>query len=557
MNTMSGSDDSGAPATLAAAFVRTVARYAHRPAIKPLGEPAWSYQDLEAQVKLAVAVMRRLDCRAGDRIAIFLPNRPQWPVLMYAAALLGLCVVPVNTRLRSGELAHVLRSATPKVLFTQARFLTNDFLLRLDEATGVCKPNHDEASALSHDEGLAQAAPRPEHVVVIDDCQHAGTIRYSDLRDAADPDTDLAALARQRSPDETLWLFFTSGTTSAPKGVLLSNRALAGIWEWTRLAGYGPQDRVLMTRPLFYVAGHFWCMLGPLLHGSLAVVGERFDAQEMMSLSAQERITVLSGNPLMLKTLVCDPAFDPAATAHVRVGYFGGTTVPLDDLKRITQAIPTATFMQVYGTTELGGFALSTRPGDSVEIVWETCGVPLNALEIKLVDAQTGEATAPGQVGMLIGRSPAFVDYLAVSAQERAQLITQDGWVRTGDLLRQRPDGRYLFVGRAKDLIKVGGENATAGEIESHLQSHPGVQLAAVIPFPDAQRGEVPLAFIECKPGALETINDLPRWCRERMAPFKVPRHFVPMDAADWPMTASGKIAKHLLIALANERIGS
>lgn len=541
-----------APPTIAAAFVRTVARFADRPAIKPLDGPAWTYRKLESEVKLAVALMQRLGCKPGDRIVIWLPNRPEWPVLMYAAALLGLCVVPMNTRLRSGEIAHVLRHAKPKVLFTQERFLTNEFLLRLDEATGFAASNQGDESDTKA--AAFEAARRPENVVVIDNATHPRTTRYSELRPPDAQGIDLATLAAQRSPDETLWLFFTSGTTSAPKGVLLNNRAVAGIWEWTTLAGYRCDDRVLMTRPLFYVAGHFWCMLGPMLHGALSVVGERFNAKEMMSLAAQEKITVLSGNPLLLKGLVSDPAFDPASVEHVRVGYFGGTTVSLDELQRITKAFRNAKFMQVYGTTELGGFALSTLPDDSVQDVWETCGFPLKALQLKLVDADTGEATRPGEIGMLIANSPSFVDYIAVAQEDRAKLVAEDGRVRTGDLLRQRPDGRYVFVGRAKDLIKVGGENATAGEIESVLHGHPGIHQAAVVPFPDTERGEVPFAFIELKPSAVVAMSELPSWCRERMAPFKVPRYFEQMNAADWPMTASGKIEKHVLIALAKAR---
>ena len=181
----------------------------------------------------------------------------------------------------------------------------------------------------------------------------------------------------------------------------------------------------------------------------------------------------------------------------------------------------------------------------------------MHLLELKLVDAQTGEATPPGETGMLIARSPGFVDYIAVSEQDRASLVTKGGWSRTGDLLRLRPDGRYVFMGRAKDLIKVGGENATAAEIKAVLQTHEAIALAAVVPFPDAQRGEVPFAFIESRPGVALAIEELPDWCRTRMAPFKVPRYFERMNAESWPMTASGKIAKHELIALAKAAAGA
>ena len=139
-------------------------------------------------------------------------------------------------------------------------------------------------------------------------------------------------------------------------------------------------------------------------------------------------------------------------------------------------------------------------------------------------------------------------------ADDLAKLVTPDGRVRTGDLLRVRPDGRWQFVGRVKDLIKVGGENVTAAEIEGVLQGHPGIREAAVIPFPDARRGEVPFAFVEAVADTALAIDDLPRWCRQRMAPFKVPRYFQAVAAGDWPMTPSGKIAKHLLTPRAEQR---
>jgi acyl-CoA synthetase (AMP-forming)/AMP-acid ligase II len=152
-----------------------------------------------------------------------------------------------------------------------------------------------------------------------------------------------------------------------------------------------------------------------------------------------------------------------------------------------------------------------------------------------------------GQSGELWTRGRGLVDYEGVSDADRARLFDADGWFRTGDLLRLRDDDRYEFVGRAKDLIKVGGENVTAGEIEAKLMEHPDIANAAVVPRVDERRGEVPLALVETRSGAPLDADALRAWCRERMAPFKVPVRFVEIARGAWPMTATNKIAKHQL----------
>lgn len=529
------------PRTVAEAFVRSVALFGNRSAIQPLDGPPITYAELAGRVAVAVQVLRDLGCRPGDRIAVWLPNRPEWPVLLYAAALSGLCVVPINTRYRTAELEHALRLSEPKLLFTQERFLTNPFLDRLLElADGRLGRN-----------GFAQITKVPtlERIVLLDDREIDGALNYRALSKHAVP-VELGSLAEERLPTDPLWLFWTSGTTSAPKGALLPQSAIDNVWNWTTMAGYRADDRVLMSRPLFYIAGNFWCMLGPMLHGATAVVAQLFTADEMISLCRTERVTVLSGNPLLLKGLVEAPNFDAGAFAHVRLGYFGGSSVSFSDLKRIHDSIGFECLLQTYGMTELGGFVLSTRPGDPLELTHATCGYPMPGLQWRLVDPDTGRETRRGEPGLLVTKGQPLIDYVGVSAEDRNKLFDPEGWFRTGDLLRQREDGRFEFVGRVKDLIKVGGENVTAGEIESILMSHPQIKQAAVVPISDPTRGERPAAFIETADDGELTHSELENWCRRRMAPYKVPATFRTVRCGEWPMTATGKIAKHQLSRL-------
>jgi len=529
------------PGTLAQAFADSVARFSDREAIKPQDGEAITYAMLEQRVLTALAVLRHMGIEQGDRIAICLPNRPEWADLTLAAALAGVCVVPINVRYRPEELHHALLGSGVRVLFSQTQFLSNPLLERLQAIAG---------GALAGPAHPIDSLPMLKHIVLIDGKADQGVLSYNVLSDQAAPVTaSVASLAAERSGAEPMWLFWTSGTTSRPKAALLPQSTVEIISEWTTLAGYGPDDRVLTSRPLFYIAGHFWSLLGPLLKGACSVIGSHFTAQEMVQLCKSERITILSGNPVMFKRLIQDSAFDPEAFAHVRLGYFGGSALPPDEMKRIQAAIGFNAMLQTYGMTELGGFIMSTLPGDSLDVACESCGYPFTRIDLKIVSPESGLEVPDGEVGMLLTRGQKLIGYVNQTDEERARLYDEEGWYRTGDLMRRLANGRYQLVGRFKDLIKVAGENVSAGEIEDTLMQNEAVSLAAVVARPDSDRGEVPVAFVELHTQGALDMAALRAWSRARMAPFKVPTEFYEVQSRDWPMTSTGKIAKHELAA--------
>lgn len=529
------------PQTLAQAFVDSTRRYGQRLAIQPLNGSPLSYDALAEEVRRAVAVLQGLGLAVGDRIAICLPNDVGWSVFTYACALLGLCVVPVNLRYRPNELAAVLQGSKACTLVTQARFLTNDFLDRLQTIAGGRLGGDEQADIAT--------LPEMRHILLIDGTRHAGTVDYCARSAAADvTKIDLPALAARRHGAEPMWMFWTSGSTSAPKGALLPQSAIAIVWQWTLLAGYRPDDRVLTSRPLFYIAGHYWTMLGPMLRGALSVVAAELTSAEMQRLCRQHGVTVLSGNPLMMKNLIEQPDFDREAFTRVRLGYFGGSSLTMQEMRVIRDAIGYEVLMQTYGMTELGGFATSTLPDDSIEVAYATCGYPFTGMEFRLLHAETDVDVPDGAVGVLLTRGQPLIDYVNLPAAERAKVFTDDGWFRTGDLARFCADGRLEFCGRVKDLIKVGGENVTAIEIETLLMRHPDVVLAVVVGVTDSARGEVPLAFVELREGATADSVAFLAWCKGCMAPYKVPADLHWVGPGGWPMTASGKIAKHELL---------
>jgi len=524
------------PTTVAGAILASIDRFGPRTALVAADGATLSYSELGARIGDAVGTLRALGCGRGDRIGIWLPNGLDWPVWQFACAILGAVVVPLNLRYRSGELSYVLQKSGARLIIGQQSFLNNDFTARLQELAG----GPIGADGQVHIAAVAGL----ETVLLVDDADVAGTLKLSAI--AAEPASadELASLARHVRPEDPLWLFWTSGTTNHPKGVLLAQNAVANVWNWTGLARYDQDDRVLATFPLFYIAGHFWCMLGPLLRGAAAVLGQMFTPSEVATLCRRERVTVLCGVPVMLRGFIADTSFDRSAFAHVKKGWFGGGNITPAEVAEIRDVIGYDYLMQVYGMTELLGFAMSTSPEDSDEVVATSCGTPLPGMNFRLVRPGTYEAVLPGEPGELLHRGARMLDYYDMAPAEHARFFGPDDWFHTGDLLRQRPDGRYEFTGRIKDLIKVSGENVSAGEIENLLRGHPELREVAVLGVADAVRGEVPIAYVETRAGSPLDAAALTAWCRERAAPFKVPRTFHFIDGAAWPRTPSGKLAK-------------
>ena len=535
------------PRTVAEAYVRTTRRLPEKEAIVGDDGRRYTYRQVQEEVERLATALHMLDCRPGARVAVWLPNCPEWVFAEFACAVLGVLLVPINARFRADEAAYALRESRATVLITRSRFLTNNYLDRLNEiAKGeIGRGEHAEI------EGL----PELGSVVLVDGGAVPGTVSLSDVLARADEtasDLDFEVLAAERTPEEPAWIFWTSGTTGHPKGAILPNHCISNVWNWTSLAaGIDENDRILTSFPVFYIGGNFWCILAAMVHGATLVISATFEAESVVERCQTERVTVLSGIPFMLKEIVHDPQFDPAAFASVRVGFFGGASMPHDDIVTLVERIGYEHFIQIYGMTELHGIAVTSRSTDSREIQLTTCGTPLPGFDMKLVDPATGLEVESVGTGEAWFKGRTHLRYEGLTEEERAQFYSPDGYFKTGDVLHRRADGRYEFVTRVKDLIKVGGENVAAAEIERVLKEHPKIFNIQVVGVVDDRRGEVPAAFIELQPGESElTLDELRQWARPRLAPFKVPRHLKLMGFEDWPRTSSAKIARFELAPL-------
>ena len=301
-----------APTTVAEAYLHTVTRVPHKEAVVSADGRRYSYDELRVEVERLTIALHTLGCRAGDRVAVWLANSPEWVFAEFACAVLGLVIVPVNARFRAAEAADVMARGHAKVLLTQPNFLSNNYLERLHEIAG--------GELGTGDETAIAALPELRSIVLTAGAAVAGTVTMAAVLEKAaqsEIELDFVALAAARKPQDPILIFWTSGSTGRPKGAVIPNDCIGNVWNWTTTAaGITEHDRILTSFPVFYIAGNFWCVLAAMVQGATLIMSEEFDGPSIVRMCRQEQVSVLSGIPTMLKEIVHDPAFDPAAFSH-------------------------------------------------------------------------------------------------------------------------------------------------------------------------------------------------------------------------------------------------
>lgn len=463
----------------------------------------------------------------GDRVAVMLPNRLEWAVALFGCARIGAVLVAMNTRWKSVEIRDVLVRSESKVLVVQKHFLAIDFEQRLTEAAAL--------------DGL----PKLETVVEVDGPRFSGrTVSWESMLLPPTPDEE-ANLEQSPAPvvdsKDISILQFTSGSTAAPKGALLTQAMVLnyGGEELVRL-GVQTGESYLSAQPLYHVAGSCISLPAPLLRDVRVVMPGHYDPGAVLRLIEREKCVSRGGTPTMYLDEISHPDFSSTDTSSLRSGWVGGAPTVLDQI-RSEYAIEG--LVSLYGATEGGGTFGSVD--DPWEIRRATCGRPLNGTEFHVRDPDSREtlpAGSSGEIGFRGWRTAAgYIDATATS-----QAIDSHGFIHLGDLGHFDDEGYLHYEGRIKDMIRCGGENVAAEEVEAFLVQHPAIEQAAAIGRSDARLGEVVVAVVKTAPGAAELSEaEVIDFCAKSLANFRVPKavHFV----EDWPMTSSGKIHKPAL----------
>ncbi len=496
----------------------------------------------EAAVRAARS-LAGLGLGPGDHVGILMPNCMNFVEVMFGAAMLGAWVVPINARYKEHELAYVIANADLKLLVTSDLIDEHvDFV----ELLHRCLPGLAETTDPTCLD--LPAAPALRSVVLLGESSPAGMIARAAFEAAAEGvSAEEVHLARSRVRlRDVAVMMYTSGTTADPKGCPLSHEALVrtSVTACRDRFELTDADRFWDPLPLFHMSA-ILPLIGCMDVGAAYITLTHFEPELGIAQLRDERATVcFSTFPPITTALLNHPHWDPAEFSRIRLM---NNVAPPDALRRIHAALPTASHTNAYGLTECGGVAAFSHPDDPPEKRPVTSGRPLPGIELQIRDTETGASLDdPNRRGQIWMRGYCLFEGYYKDPVKNAECFDAAGWFNTGDLGALDEEGRVSFLGRSKDMLKVGGENVAALEIESYIQTHPTVTIAQVVAVPDERYDEVPAAFVELAPGAVLAPDDLIAHCRGRIASFKIPRYVRFVAPGEWPMSAT-KVQKYRL----------
>jgi fatty-acyl-CoA synthase len=510
--------------------------------IFPQAALRWSWRELDAAVDRCARGLLGLGFQSGDHFGVWSTNWPQWIVLQFATARVGVVLVTINPAYRAAELAYTLTQADLRGLALIETFKTSNYDALLSE---VCHDFQNAAGGRLR----SKQFPKLELIVRLRGNAHDCMLPWAELERAGASVSceQLAAVEAGVQPDEPVNLQYTSGTTGQPKGALLTHRnLLLNAYYASEGQRLTPDDRVCIPVPLYHCFG---CVLGVLCattHGATMVFPhETFQAEATLAAVEAERCTALYGVPTMFIAQLEHPSYPQRDLKSLRTGIMAGSPCPLELMKRVTGEMGARELTIAYGQTEASPLITMTRTDDPLDKRVSTIGRALPGIEVKIIDPATGATLPDNQSGELCCRGHDVMLGYYNNREATAAAIDSEGWLHTGDLALRQPDGYFRITGRQKDMIIRGGENIAPREIEELLFTHPLVEEAHVIGVPDVKFGEEVAAFVRLKREATATVDEIRDFCRARLAHFKVPRYVLFVD--QFPATVTGKIQKFKL----------
>jgi fatty-acyl-CoA synthase len=485
-----------------------------------------TYTEFADNVDRVAKGLVALGVESGDHVGVWMTNRPEWLHLMYAVGKVGGCLVPLNTRYRSDDMAFTVVNAECAHLIT------------IDQSGPI-----NYRSLLAEARAEIEAAGHLRSIVMMGE-QLDGSTSWEQMLDAGQAITGVALAERAASvdPDQLMMLAYTSGTTGLPKGVMHSHRPILNIRERAQILGHTKNDVHLNYLPLFHIYALSEVAVTAVLTGGSQVLFENFDADATLDAVDEFGGTVLHGFDSHWNDQLAAQAAKPRDLGSLRVGSLPagmGSTVPI---ARRSQDI--CRTISGFGMSECWSFICVSHPSHTLEQRTEASGYPMDGVEIEIRDPETGVVILDGTPGQFFIRNFTVTSGYWANPQATAETIV-DGWLDTGDMACVRPDGHVVFMGRYKDMLKVGGENMSPAEVEGYLLEVDGVAEVAVVAYPDERLGEVPVAYVvRSKDATGEPVNEdgLIEPLRGRIASYKIPRAVLFVD--ELPMTPSGKIRK-------------
>jgi fatty-acyl-CoA synthase len=503
-----------------------------------LPDTRWSYRELVDRAFVAGSALRAAGLRYGDRIGLLMDTSPEFVELLAGAALIGIVAVLFNPDVSADELAAHLTKLDVEIIFASQP-------KRRDLLGAIIAALPPLISSSEH-QGTERAS-RARRFITVGNNPSAFFDHYTTFIAAGSRrDSSIAVAAANITAASTLAIVFTSGATGTPAACAISHlNVLCKTEAFVQTLGLNRYSRLWSPLPMFQT-GFLIAFLLTITAGAALVTSARFEAAESSTLITQERVT--HAFPIYATywlPIIYRPEFRPSDHSELtRICLLG----PADMLRRAQLALPHCVITNIYGTVESAGVCCMSNADDPQSLRLATAGTPLPGIELRVVDPLTGALRKSNEIGEVQMRGIGVIDGYFADPQRTAQYFDADGWFRTGDLGSLNERNMLRYCGRLSDMLTIDGESIPATILENSLCSHPAVAVAQVLGRADPAHGEISVAFIQIRRGAMLGANDVIEFCRGQMKESHIPRYIAFVD--EWPISAS-RIRKQVLAELA------
>ncbi|XP_070001673.1 medium-chain acyl-CoA ligase ACSF2, mitochondrial-like isoform X2 [Penaeus vannamei] len=509
-----------------------------------------TFSQVKEESDLVAAGFLAAGLEPGDRLGIWGPNSYEWYLTQFAAAKAGLILVNINPAYRPNELEYCLNKVGVKGIVCDEKFKTSDYYKML------CAVAPELPSSAPGDLS-SSAVPYLKKVFMCSQEKLSGTFRFQDLYGAGESShrKRVDELSSKIQFDSACNIQFTSGTTGLPKGAVLSHHMLVnnaysigGRTEYQK-----KPHRICISVPLYHCFGCIGGTLCGMLYGATSVLPSAgFDPEAIVKTLESEKITSCYGTPTMFVDILNAYRKNPTDLSAISTGIMAGAPCPQELVMAVMNDLKMKDFLVMYGMTETSPVTFQCFPSDPPEVRSSTIGYPGDHIEVKVVD-ESGAIVRAGEAGELLVRGYCnFLGYWDDPGKTR-EIVTEDRWLRTGDLALIQPDGYGRIIGRIKDMVIRGGENIYPAEVENFFMGHPDVIEAQVFGVPDARMGEEVATWIRKAEDSSLSDAELREWCKGKIAHYKVPRYVLFKD--EFPRTVTGKIQKFKMRELTIEEL--
>ncbi len=526
--------------TLGDILDETTKKYPDNEALVYPGKLRLRYKEFTDKINMLAKGLIALGIKKGDHVAIWANNVPEWIFLQFASAKIGAILVTVNTYYKSKELQYLLKQADITTLFLVESVKDNDYIdtvYKTIPELELCEPEEVQLDNF----------PYLKNVISISDRRYLGMHKFEDLYAISNEVSDDELLDRQKSldPQEVINMQYTSGTTGFPKGVMLTHfNIVNNAYYVGEKLGLTNNDRMCIPVPFFHCFGCVLSITNCVIRGATMLPLETFDAERILQTVQNEKCTVLQGVPTMFIAELGQPNFKIYNLSTLRTGIMAGAPCPMEVMKQVMEKMHMDEITICYGLTESSPVITQTNRNDPIQKRVETVGKPLDNIQVKIVDPETGEDLPPNVPGELVSKGYNVMKGYYKMPEQTSNTI-RDGWLHTKDLAVMDEEGYFKILGRTDDMIIRGGENVYPREIEEFLYTNEKVQDVAVIGVPSEKYGEEVFAYIKLKDGITAVADEIREFCNDKISRYKIPKYISFVE--EFPMTASGKIQKYKL----------